>query len=48
MAILNDKEQGNNRIEAGREYVKRFSEKNIASEIMKVYESLNEIELKRK
>jgi glycosyltransferase involved in cell wall biosynthesis len=48
IVLLNDKEQAKNRVEAGREYVKRFSEKTIASEIMKVYESLNEMELKRK
>jgi glycosyltransferase involved in cell wall biosynthesis len=39
MTVLNNRELTKNRIESGKEYVKRFSEKQIASEIMSVYEA---------
>jgi glycosyltransferase involved in cell wall biosynthesis len=38
--ILNDAELSKTMVETGMEYVKRFSEETIASEIMKVYDSL--------
>jgi glycosyltransferase involved in cell wall biosynthesis len=37
MSVLNSRELSNSMIESGKEYVKRFSEKTIASEIMNVY-----------
>jgi glycosyltransferase involved in cell wall biosynthesis len=39
-ALLHDREQAGRMARAGKEYVKRFSEKAIAAEIMKVYEGL--------
>jgi glycosyltransferase involved in cell wall biosynthesis len=39
MKVLNNKELSNIMVEAGKEYVKRFSENNIASGIMNIYES---------
>jgi glycosyltransferase involved in cell wall biosynthesis len=40
ITIINDKEQAKRMVEAGKEYVKRFSGKSIAAEIMKVYGAL--------
>ncbi|MDR0558872.1 MAG: glycosyltransferase family 4 protein [Prevotellaceae bacterium] len=40
MLLINDKALSQKTIDAGREYVKRFSDKNIADNIMRIYRSL--------